>query len=42
MSGGIVGLFLVLFVKIGISDVIRGIKIVKGNIEENRRIVKKM
>jgi hypothetical protein len=31
-----------LLLKIAVSDVIRGVKLVKGNIEENRRIAQRM
>lgn len=34
--------FLVLLVKIGVSDVLRGVKRLNENMEENRRIVERM
>ena len=42
MIGLIAGTFIFFLVKIGISDLIRTVKLVKGNIAENRKIEQKM
>jgi TRAP-type mannitol/chloroaromatic compound transport system permease small subunit len=34
--------FVLMLIKIGVSDVLRGVRLIKGNIEENRRIVQRM
>ena len=38
----LLGMFVLFFIKIGVSDVIYLIRMLKGNVEENRRIVQKM
>ena len=42
MMVGLAVLVVVLFVKISISGMVRGVKLVKGNMEVNRRIEEKM
>lgn len=42
MLGCLLVVFLVLLVKIGVSDVLRGVKRLNENMEENRRIVERM
>ena len=38
----LLGMFVLFFIKIGVSDVIYLIRMLKGNVEENRRIAQKM
>ena len=42
MMGGLAVVFILLLLKVGVSDVIRGVKRVRGNIEENKRKERKM
>lgn len=42
MLGSLIVLFVVLLIKISVSDTIRGVKKIKGNIAENKRIQQKM